>query len=90
LAGQASEKRDVARRPANVGWREAKHIRRRLIEARDHEVAPQDDDGNFDGIEDIDQIGRSRVCGSVAAADGPETGPAAIECGGLSGHQAAP
>ena len=88
--GQASENRDIAGRPANVGWREAKHIRRRLIEARDHEVASQDDDGNFNGIEDIDQIGRSRVRGRVVTADCPETSPAAIERGGLSGHQAAP
>jgi hypothetical protein len=87
---QASEKWDIAGRPAKVGWREAKHIRRRLIEARDHEVAPQDDDGNFKGIEDVDQIGSGRVCGSVVTAACPETGPAAIERGRLSGHQAAP
>ena len=55
-----------------------------------HEITPQDDDGNFNGIEDIDQIGRSRICGRVVTADGPETSPAAIERRGLSGHQAAP
>jgi hypothetical protein len=88
--GQASENRDIAGRPTNVGWREPKHIRRRLIEARDHEVASQDDDGYFNGIEDIDQIGRSRIRGSVVTVDWPETRPVAIERGGLSGHQAAP
>ena len=67
-----------------------KHIRRRLIEARDHEVASQDDDGNFNGIEDVDQIGRSRVCGRVVTADRSETSPAAIERDALRRHQAAP
>jgi hypothetical protein len=88
--GQASENRDIAGRPANVRRREAKYIRRRLIEARDHEIASQDDDGKFNGIEDIDQIGRSRVPGRVITADCPETSPAAIERGGSRGHQAAP
>jgi hypothetical protein len=88
--GQATENRNIAGRPANVRWREAKHIRRRLVEAPDHEVASQDDDGNFNGIEDIEQIGRHRVCGRVVAADCPETSPATIDGAGLSAHQAAP
>ena len=88
--GQASENRNIAGSPANVRRREAKQIRRRLIEACDHEIASQDDDGNFNGIEDTDQIGRSRVRGRVVTADCPEISPAAIERDGLSGHQAAP
>ena len=89
--GHASENRDIARRPTNVGRREAKHVRRRLIEARDHEVASQGDDRNFNGVEDIDQICRGRVRGPVVTVDcRPEASPAAIERGRLSGHQAAP
>jgi hypothetical protein len=84
--GQASENRNIAGSPANVRRREAKQIRRRLIEACDHEIASQDDDGNFNGIEDTDQIGRSRVRGRVVTAGCPETSPAAIERDGLSGH----
>src|SRR5262249_5209100 len=89
--GHAGENRDVARRPTNVGTGEAKHIRRRLIEARDHEVASHNDDGNFNSVEDVDQICRRRVRGPVVTVDcRPETRPAAVWRGGLSGHQAAP
>src|SRR5207248_3389634 len=89
-AGEARERRDIAGRPTNVRWREAEHIRRRLIEASDHEIASHDDDGNVNGIEDVDQIGRSRVGGRVSIIDALETGPAATERDALRQHQAAP
>jgi len=52
--GQASERRDVGGHPTDVGWREAKHIRRRLIEPDQNKVASQDDNGKIKGIKDID------------------------------------
>ena len=75
---QAGEARDIAWRPTNVRWGEPKHIRRRLVEACDHEVASQDDDRNFNGVKDVDQIGRSRVCGRIVTVDCSETCPAAV------------
>ena len=79
--GQAGEHRDIAGRPTNVRWREAKHTRRRFIEADEHKVASQHDDGNIDGIKDVDEIGRSRA---------PlETGRAVIERNAWRRHVAA-
>jgi hypothetical protein len=52
--GNTGEHRDIAGRPTNVGWREAKHIRRWLIEPNEHKVASQDDDGNINSVEDAD------------------------------------
>ena len=65
---QAREHRDIAGRPPNVRWREAKHIRRRLIEPNEPEVAPNDDDGDGNGIKGVDRVGRGCVCGPVLLA----------------------
>src|SRR5712691_7559111 len=79
--GQAGEHRDIAGRPINVRWREAKHTRRRLIEADEHKVASQHDDGNINGIKDVGRIGRRPA---------PlETGPAVIGRNALRRHLAA-
>src|SRR6266699_3698231 len=78
---RAGEHRDIAGRPTNVRWREAKHAPRRLIETHEDKVASQHDDGNIDGIKDVDEIGGSRA---------PlETGPAVIERNALRRHLAA-
>src|SRR6266571_5145200 len=68
--GQAGEHRDITGRPTHVRWREAKHTRRRLIEADEHKVASQHDDGNINGIKD--------VRGRVVTIDALETGPAVM------------
>ena len=88
-AGQAGEHRDIAGRPTNVRWREAKHTRRRLIEADEHKVASQHDDGNINGIKDVDRIRRRRVCGRVVTIDALETGPAVTERNAWRRHVAA-
>src|SRR2546430_9857820 len=69
--------------------REAKHARRRLIEANEHKVASQHDDGNINGIKDADRIGRRRVCGRVVTIDAWETGPAVIARNAWRRHLAA-
>src|SRR4029450_1447037 len=62
---QSGEARDIAWRSTNVRWGEPKLIRRRLVEACDREVASQDDDRNFNRVEDVGQIGRSRACARI-------------------------
>src|SRR5262249_50439696 len=79
-AGHAGEHRDIAGRPTNVRWQEAKQVRPRLIEAGDPKVASHDNDGNFNGIKDVDQI---RRCGRVVTIDPLQTGPAASSRNGL-------
>ncbi len=89
-AGQSSEHRDIAGRPTNVGWREAEHVRGRFVEAGNPEVSLHQDDGNFHGIEDVDQIGRSRACSRVVTSQRLETGPAAVDPDVSRHHGAAP
>ena len=84
--GQARQHRDIARRPTSVRRREAKRIRRRLVEARDREVALQCDDRNFNGVEDVDQIRRTRACGRLVTFQWSETSPAVRERDRLSSH----
>src|SRR5262245_2601026 len=79
---QAGEARNIAEEPTSVRRGKAKHILRRLVEARDREVAPQDDDRNFNGFENVDQIGRVRIYGRLVSVDRSKTSPA----GGSSSH----
>jgi hypothetical protein len=71
-------RREISRdaRPMSDGERR-NSFRRRLVEACDREVASQEDDRNFNRVEDVGQIGRSRACVRIVAVEGSETDPAA-------------
>src|SRR5579871_496120 len=77
-AGQAGEHRDIAGCPSNVRLREAKRLRPRLIEIGDSKVASKSDNRNFNGIKDVNEVGRIHTCGRGVTVDPSETVPAAI------------
>ncbi|HEX9084472.1 MAG TPA: hypothetical protein VF836_07020 [Gemmatimonadaceae bacterium] len=88
-AWTAGEHRNIAGRPTDVRRRKAKYIRRRSVEAGDAEVSSQDNDGNFNGIKDVNEISRGRVYVRVVTSDPVVTGPAATGRNARRRHQAA-